>query len=276
MTSSALFNSPPTRREITMRWLVADRSGQDRWGEKWPPMGRTSGRQWGNPMAASGENYMATVTRLCNCFRRQTAKAGTRVVARQHSRRAAAPRRPRIAEVSSAHACRGHGSSAGIDRRRLSSSPPTEGPASEWLQVLRQLRRLCSTRRKRERRAHQMAASATVPRSPAFLHRGASYAETLQRVRAIDAESIQQHRCRIWWLEGEDLRDYLGSGDLEFPMTLGLVSLLQHFLCCGRHAEAIFFSDVSDSRLLRDGAHRQWGSIAARPQAQGAESFAIE
>jgi hypothetical protein len=24
-------------------------------------MGRTSGRQWGNPMAASGENYMATV-----------------------------------------------------------------------------------------------------------------------------------------------------------------------------------------------------------------------
>src|SRR5580700_10644214 len=59
-------------------------------------------------------------------------------------------------------------------------------------------------------------------------------------------------------------------------MTLGLVRLLKHFLCRGRHAEAIFFHDVSDPRLLRHGAHRQWGRVRARPQAQGAQGFVIE
>jgi hypothetical protein len=39
------------------------RSGQNRWGDPWPPMGRISGRQWGFPVAAYGENLMATHTR---------------------------------------------------------------------------------------------------------------------------------------------------------------------------------------------------------------------
>ena len=38
------------------------RSGQNRWGDSWPPVGRISGRLWGVPMAAYGENPMATVT----------------------------------------------------------------------------------------------------------------------------------------------------------------------------------------------------------------------
>ena len=90
------------------------------------------------------------------------------------------------------------------------------------------------------------------------------------------AERAQQHRRRIWWLESEDLGQHLGAGDLELPMTLGLVRFLKHFLCCGRHAEAIFFRDVSDPRLLRHGAHRQRGSVGAGTQAQGAQGFAIE
>src|SRR5450432_2124656 len=61
MTSSAFFNSPPATRRTEQRWWIADRSGHDRWGGKRPPTGRISGRQWGIPMAASGENYMAAV-----------------------------------------------------------------------------------------------------------------------------------------------------------------------------------------------------------------------
>ena len=36
------------------------RSGQNRWGDSWPSTGRISGRPWGIPMAANGENLMAT------------------------------------------------------------------------------------------------------------------------------------------------------------------------------------------------------------------------
>src|SRR5277367_7029876 len=87
--------------------------------------------------------------------------------------------------------------------------------------------------------------------------------QSAPNLRRVHAESAQQHRRRIWWLESEDLGQHLGAGDLELPMTLGLVRLLQHFLCRRRHAEAIFLRDVSKPRLLRYGAHRQWGSVGA-------------
>jgi hypothetical protein len=38
------------------------RSGQNRWGDSWPPVGRISGRPRGIPVAAYGENLMATHT----------------------------------------------------------------------------------------------------------------------------------------------------------------------------------------------------------------------
>jgi hypothetical protein len=97
-------------------------------------------------------------------------------------------------------------------------------------------------------------------------------APNLQRVHA---ESAQQHRRRIWWLESEDLGQHLLGRDLGLP-THGLDRFLKHFLCRGRHAEAIFFHDGSDRRLLRHGAHRQWGSIGAGPHAQGTQGFLIE
>ena len=39
---------------------ITGRSGQNRWGDSWPPVGRISGRPWGFPVAAYGENLMAT------------------------------------------------------------------------------------------------------------------------------------------------------------------------------------------------------------------------
>ena len=60
-------------------------------------------------------------------------------------------------------------------------------------------------------------------------------------------KNIQQHRRRIWWLQSEDLGQNLGAGDLQLPMTLGLVCLLEHFLCRRRHAETVF---VATSLIL--------------------------
>ena len=40
------------------------RSGQNRWGDSWPPTGRISGRPRGVPVAAYGENLMATHIRM--------------------------------------------------------------------------------------------------------------------------------------------------------------------------------------------------------------------
>jgi hypothetical protein len=76
-------------------------------------------------------------------------------------------------------------------------------------------------------------------------------------------------------LESEDLGQQLLGRDLELP-TVGPDRFLKHFLCRGRQAEAIFLRDVSNPRLLRDGAHRQWGSVGAGPQTQGAQGFVIE
>ena len=44
------------------------RSGQNRWGDSWPPVGRISGRQWGFPVAAYGENLMATHRLVARAF----------------------------------------------------------------------------------------------------------------------------------------------------------------------------------------------------------------
>ena len=99
--------------------------------------------------------------------------------------------------------------------------------------------------------------------------------QSAPNLRRVHAESAQQHRRRIWWLENEDLGQHLLGRDLE-PPTVGLRRFLKHFLCRGRHAEAIFLHDVSERRLLRHGAHRQWGSVGAGPQAQGAQGFLIE
>ena len=57
---------------------------------------------------------------------------------------------------------------------------------------------------------------------------------------------------------------------------LGLAEFLKYLLCRGRHAEAIFSHDVSDPRLLRHGAHRQWGCVGAGSHAQGTQGFLIE
>jgi hypothetical protein len=94
-------------------------------------------------------------------------------------------------------------------------------------------------------------------------------------LRRVHAESAQQYRCRIWWLESEDLGQHLLGRDLGLPAH-GLDRFLEHFLCRGRHAEAIFFHDGSDRRPLRHGAHRQWGSVGAGPHAHGTQGFLIE
>src|SRR5580698_7889031 len=91
---------------------------------------------------------------------------------------------------------------------------------------------------------------------------GRDHIQKAQNFRRVHAESPQQHRRRIWWLESEDLGQHLLGRDLE-PPTVGLRRLLKHFLCRGRDAEAIFLRDVSDPRLLRYGAHGQWGSVGA-------------
>src|ERR1700722_20047044 len=94
-------------------------------------------------------------------------------------------------------------------------------------------------------------------------------------LRRVHAEGAKQRRRRIWWLESEDLGQHLLGCDLE-PPAVGPGRLLKHLLCRRRHAEAIFFRDVSEPRLLRHGAHRQRGSVGAGPQAQGAQGFVIE
>ena len=104
---------------------------------------------------------------------------------------------------------------------------------------------------------------------------GRARIQSAPNLRRVHAESAQQHRRRIWWLESEDLGQYLLGRDIE-PPTVGLRRFLKHFLCRGRDAEAILLRDISDPRLLRHGAHRQWGSVGARPQAQGAQGFLIE
>jgi hypothetical protein len=76
-------------------------------------------------------------------------------------------------------------------------------------------------------------------------------------------------------LESEDLGKHLLNGDLGFP-AIGLDRPLKHLLCRGRHPEAISLRDVSDPGLLRHGAHRQCGSVGARPHTQGTEGFLIE
>jgi hypothetical protein len=74
-------------------------------------------------------------------------------------------------------------------------------------------------------------------------------------LEGVHSESAQQYGRGIWWLESEDLGKYLRARDLGLPAR-GLDRFLQHFLCCGRHAETVFFHDVSDFWLLRHGAHR--------------------
>ena len=75
---------------------------------------------------------------------------------------------------------------------------------------------------------------------------GRDHIQSAPNLRRVHAESAQQHRRRIWWLESEDLGQHLLGRDLE-PPTVGLRRFLKHFLCRGRHAEAIFLRDVSKS-----------------------------
>jgi hypothetical protein len=66
MTSSAFFKpASSTRFDEHEARGATGRSGQDRRGEiRWPPMGRSGGRQWGVSMAAYGEIPMAAVSRV--------------------------------------------------------------------------------------------------------------------------------------------------------------------------------------------------------------------
>src|ERR1022692_4294383 len=98
--------------------------------------------------------------------------------------------------------------------------------------------------------------------------------QSAPNLRRVHAESAQQHRRRIWWLESEDLGQHLLGRDLGLP-AIGPDRFLKHSLCRGRHAGAIF-QDGSDRWLLRHGAHRQWGSVGAGPHAQGAQGFLVE
>ena len=50
----------------------------------------------------------------------------------------------------------------------------------------------------------------------------------------------------------------------------------QALSCRRRHAEAILLCDVSDPRLLRYGAHRQFGGVEPGLQTQGDQGFVIE
>jgi len=75
----------------------------------------------------------------------------------------------------------------------------------------------------------------------------------LRRVQA--PQSAQPRRRRIWWRESQDLGQHLLGRDLELP-AVGPGRFLKHFLCRGRHAEAILFRDVLERRLLRHGADR--------------------
>ena len=68
---------------------------------------------------------------------------------------------------------------------------------------------------------------------------------------------------------------HLPGRDLGLP-AIGLDRILKNFSLPRRDAEAIFFRDVSDPRLLRHGAHRQFGSVGAGRQAQGTQGFVIE
>src|ERR1700685_1541658 len=99
--------------------------------------------------------------------------------------------------------------------------------------------------------------------------------QSASNLRRVHAESAQQDRRRIWWLESEDLGQHLLSRDLGFP-AIGLDRILKYFLRYGRHAESIFLCDVSEPRLPRHGAHRQWGSVGGGAQAHGAQGFVIE
>src|ERR1700722_7448807 len=99
--------------------------------------------------------------------------------------------------------------------------------------------------------------------------------QSAPNLRRVHAESAEEHRRRIWWLESEDLGQHLLRRDLGLP-AIGLDRILEHFLCRWRHAESIFLRDVSDPRLLRHGAHRQFGSVGARPEAEGAQGLVIE
>ena len=59
--SLRLHHVPVSRSRLDSQTRgVTGRSGQNRWGESWPPVGRISGRPWGFPVAAYGENLMAT------------------------------------------------------------------------------------------------------------------------------------------------------------------------------------------------------------------------
>ena len=57
----AFFICPPPDRVLMVKTRgITGRSGQNRWGDSWPPVGRISGRPRGVPVAAYGENLMAT------------------------------------------------------------------------------------------------------------------------------------------------------------------------------------------------------------------------
>ena len=68
---------------------------------------------------------------------------------------------------------------------------------------------------------------------------GGARSQSAPNLQRVQAESAQQHRCRIWWLESEDLGQYLLGRDPGLPAH-GLDRFLEHFRCHGRHAEAIF------------------------------------
>ena len=57
---------------------------------------------------------------------------------------------------------------------------------------------------------------------------------------------------------------------------LGLTASSSTFFAAGVMRRRSLLIHVSDLRLLRDRAHRQWGSVGAGPQAEGAQGFMVE
>jgi acyl-CoA thioesterase len=56
--------------------------------------------------------------------------------------------------------------------------------------------------------------------------------QSAPNLRRVHAESAQQHRRRIWWLESEDLGQHLLGRDLELP-TVGLDASSSTFFAAG-------------------------------------------
>ena len=65
--------------------------------------------------------------------------------------------------------------------------------------------------------------------------------QSAPNLRRVHAQGAQQHRCRIWWLESEDLGQHLLARDIE-PSTVGLRRSSSTFFAAGVMRRRSFFA----------------------------------